>query len=91
VVERDKERERERGEGLCDYEQVVDELERCVCLCLCVVCEELTVCERERERERGARVRRDVGVAYCTWSVIKSQSPISILLVSFQWNVAKET
>ena len=29
--------------------------------------------------------------AYCMWSVIKSQSPISISLVSFQRNVAKET
>ena len=28
--------------------------------------------------------------AYCIWSVIQSQSPISISLVSFQRNVAKE-
>ena len=29
--------------------------------------------------------------AYCIWSVIESQFPISISLVSFQGNVAKET
>jgi len=29
--------------------------------------------------------------AYCIWSVIESQSPISISLVSFQRTVAKET
>ena len=32
-----------------------------------------------------------IGTANCIWSVIQSQSPISILLVSFRRNVAKET
>ena len=34
---------------------------------------------------------RGVPTPYCIWSVIQSQSPILISLVSFQRNVAKET
>jgi len=32
-----------------------------------------------------------MGTANCIWSVIQSQSPISIALVSIQWNVAQDT
>ena len=44
----------------------------------------------ELEARKGSSLLQ-VNTAYCIWSVIQSQSPISILLVSFPRNVAKET
>jgi len=64
-----------------------------------VGCCDMTWCEAETERmcvrvrERQCVIWRDLipRTAYCTWSVILSQSPISISLVSFQRKVVQET
>jgi len=53
----------------------------CVCVCVCV-CVRVCVC---------VCVYQIPCTAYCIWSVIQSQSPISISLVFFQRNVVKET
>ena len=45
---------------------------------------------QSRVRESHVTVRESYITAYCMWSVIQSQSPISISLVSFQRNVPKE-
>ena len=42
-------------------------------------------------RESYVTVRESYVTAYCIWSVLQSESPISISLVSRHQNVAKET